>query len=149
MASPPPYILAVCFENCLRQRRFLRRSQQNGYAAASIFAILKGLIETLSKITKRIYSPNHNLCFLLILLHKKLLHNAFVLKNLIVKCSVLVYAVRFVFLISAFFGFYNVCKAVGFTNGFFNLGTYFGVFRKIFFGVFSSLTNSVLFVRIP
>ena len=42
MASPPPYILAVCFENCLRQRRFLRRSQQNGYAAA-IFAVYKRL----------------------------------------------------------------------------------------------------------
>ena len=41
MASPPPYILAVCFENCLRQRRFLRRSQQNGCAAASIFTVYK------------------------------------------------------------------------------------------------------------
>ena len=42
-ASLPPYILAVCFENCLRQRRFLRRSQQNGYAAAAIFAVYKRL----------------------------------------------------------------------------------------------------------
>ena len=51
MASPPLYILAVCFENCLRQRRFLRRSQQNGYAAASIFAIPKRF--------NRNFSQNH------------------------------------------------------------------------------------------
>ena len=54
MASPPPYILAVCFENCLRQRRFLRRSQQNGYAAASIFAVSKRTDLNLGISAKRI-----------------------------------------------------------------------------------------------
>ena len=60
MASPPPYILAVCFENCLRQRRFLRRSQQNGYAAASIFAIPKRFNRNFSQNRKDKYSSNQN-----------------------------------------------------------------------------------------
>ena len=60
MASPPPYILAVCFENCLRQRRFLRRSQQNGYAAASIFAIPKRFNRNFSQNHKEKYPTNQN-----------------------------------------------------------------------------------------
>ena len=60
MASPPLYILAVCFENCLRQRRFLRRSQQNGCAAASIFAIPKRFNRNFSQNHKDKYPPNKN-----------------------------------------------------------------------------------------
>ena len=63
MASPPPYILAVCFENCLRQRRFLRRSQQNGYAAASIFAIPKRFNRNFSQNRKYKHPSNQNLSF--------------------------------------------------------------------------------------
>ena len=63
MASPPPYILAVCFENCLRQRRFLRCSQQNGYAAASIFAIPKRFNRNFSQNHKYKHPSNQNLSF--------------------------------------------------------------------------------------
>ena len=43
-------------ENCLRQRRFLRRSQQNGYAAASIFAVPKRLDLNFDKIFQFCYN---------------------------------------------------------------------------------------------